>query len=65
MWRDIGLGEWLFDMDEPSDVAKLVPAVLALAQDAAGSRATAAKGREFVQRRQAETMGVVKKNLIV
>jgi len=33
MWRDIGLDDWLFDMDQPDEVARIVPTVLALAQD--------------------------------
>src|SRR5206468_149699 len=47
MWRDIGLGDWLFDMDEDADVAKVVPAVLALARDPAAAREKAARAREF------------------
>lgn len=60
MWRDIGLGDWLFDMDEPRDVARLVPTVLAMVQDPAAARAKADKAREFVRKRQRETMGVVR-----
>src|SRR6478672_5119749 len=30
MWRDIGLGEWLFDMDNTDDVSRIVPTVLAM-----------------------------------
>jgi hypothetical protein len=61
MWRDIGLGDWLFDMDNTEDVAKLVPAVLSLAKDPEGSKAKAAKAREFVLKRQRETMAIVGK----
>jgi hypothetical protein len=28
MWRDIGLGEWLFDLDREDEVRQVVPAVL-------------------------------------
>ena len=52
MWRDIGLGDWLFDLDQEADVARIVPAVLALAKDPAAAKAKAAKAREFVQQRQ-------------
>lgn len=63
MWRDIGLGDWLFDLDKPDELARVAPAALALAKNPAGARARAAKAREFVQRRQLETMAVVKGNL--
>jgi hypothetical protein len=60
MWEDIGLGEWLFDFDKEEDVKRLPGAVLAMAADPAKARATAAKGRAFVERRQRETMEIVK-----
>lgn len=63
MWRDIGLGDWLFDMDEPDDVKKIVPAVLALAKDPAAAKAMAAKGLENVHTRQRETLSVLKNQL--
>jgi len=63
MWRDIGLGDWLFDMDVPEDVTKITQTVLSLAQDPAGAKAKAAKAREFVQQRQRETMAVLAKNV--
>ena len=59
MWRDIGLGDWLFDMDEPSEVARLVPTVLSLVRDPGGTKAKLAKAQEFVHRRQAQTMAIV------
>src|SRR5262249_12957943 len=31
MWRDIGLGEWLFDMDKEDEIKQIAPTVLALA----------------------------------
>lgn len=63
MWRDIGLGDWLFDMDVPEEVARIVPTVLAMAKDPAAAKAKAAKALEFVHQRQRETMGVLKKSL--
>lgn len=56
MWKDIGLGDWLFDMDDESDVARVVPAVLAIAQHREAARAKAAEARQFVHKRQKETM---------
>jgi len=65
MWRDIGLGNWLFDMDNPKDVAGIVPAVLAMAKDPKAAKAKALMAGEFVVKRQRETMGVVEKAAIV
>ncbi len=63
MWRDIGLGEWLFNLDEESEIPGLVPAVLAMAKDPAAAKAKAAKARAFVEQRQRETMAIVKQAL--
>ncbi|MGF7216374.1 polysaccharide pyruvyl transferase WcaK-like protein [Spirosoma lacussanchae] len=64
MWRDIGLDQWLFDMDTPADVARIVPTVLKMAQDPEAARKTVAQAQKFVQKRQQETMSVVRKALI-
>ncbi|RZL30229.1 MAG: polysaccharide pyruvyl transferase family protein, partial [Pedobacter sp.] len=63
MWKDIGLNDWLFDMDEPSQLAKLVPTVLAIAKNPKVAKAKAIKARAFVQKRQKETMQIVLKSL--
>ena len=63
MWKDIGLGDWLFDMDVPKDVAAITPAVLAMAKDPKAAKKKALKARDFVIKRQQETMAVLKKNL--
>ncbi len=60
MWRDIGLDDWLFDLDKEDELKRVVPAVLAMAKDPAAAKAKAAKAREFVEKRQRETMAVVK-----
>jgi hypothetical protein len=65
MWRDIGLGDWLFDLDRDDDRRNLPDAVLAMAADPAAARARAAKAREFVRQRQRETMAVVRKTVMV
>lgn len=49
MWRDIGLGEWLFDMDAPEDVERYPAAVLAMASDPTGAKAKAEKARRTVR----------------
>jgi hypothetical protein len=63
MWRDIGLNDWLFDFDQEADLARLTPAVLAMAKNPAAARAKAAKARKFVEKRQRETMQVLKREL--
>ena len=59
MWRDIGLGDWLFDLDKEDELARVADAVLAMAKDPAGSKAKAANAREFVMNRFATSMGVL------
>ncbi len=63
MWSDIGLDDWLFDFDNEADIARYVPAVLAMAQDPKAARQYAAKGKAFVEKRQRETMAVLGKKL--
>jgi hypothetical protein len=64
MWRDIGLGEWLFDFDNEDDLPRLAPAVLALAQDPAAARIKAEEARDFVFQRYAQTMNVVRDEVL-
>jgi hypothetical protein len=63
MWRTIGLGDWLFNLDMEADKKKVAPAVLALAKDPAAARAKAAKARAVVERYQRDTMGVLARHL--
>ena len=56
MWRDIGLNDWLFDMDNPADVSRIVSTVLELAKSPEIAKAKAARARGFVEQRQRETM---------
>jgi polysaccharide pyruvyl transferase WcaK-like protein len=60
MWRDIGLGEWLFDFDKEEDVLALPAAVLAMAKDPAAAKAKAAKGKAFVEQRQREMVSALR-----
>lgn len=62
MWDDIGLGDWLFDMDDEEQIKRIVPSVLAMAKDPETARAKAAEGRVRVERFQKETMTVVGQN---
>jgi polysaccharide pyruvyl transferase WcaK-like protein len=63
MWRDIGLGEWLFDFDDAGDIKKFVPAVLAMLRDPAAARKKAASALAYVRQRQSATMNVLKEEL--
>jgi hypothetical protein len=56
MWRDIGLGDWLFDMDLESDRKRVPGVVLAMASDGRASQAKVAAAQQIVHRRQEETM---------
>lgn len=64
MWRDIGLKEWLFDFDREEEVRAVAGTALTLAQNPSAARAKAAKARAFVRRRQAETMAVVRREVL-
>ncbi len=61
MWRDIGLGDWLFDFDQEAAIAKYVPAVLAMAKNPAAAKAKINDARKFVEKCQRETMEVLRK----
>jgi len=63
MWKDIGLEEWLFDMDIPKDVAGIVPAVLNIAKNPKSAKSKVAGAQKFVKKRQQETMAVLKEKL--
>lgn len=63
MWRDIGLGEWLFDLDIEDDVKRLPNAVLALARDPAAARQKVADAQKVVHARQRATMKIVEASL--
>ncbi|MCL4194992.1 MAG: polysaccharide pyruvyl transferase family protein, partial [Thermoguttaceae bacterium] len=59
MWKDIGLGDWLFDMDKEEDRGRVPAAVLAMARDPEAARRRAREAQQFVRRRQAETMEIL------
>ena len=63
MWRDVGLGAWLFDLDEEADGDRITAALLAIVDDPAAAEARAAKAMHFVEQRQRETMAVLRKQL--
>jgi len=59
MWRDIGLGDWLFDLDVEEEIPRIVPTVLAMAKDPVAAKQKTAKARAFVEQRQRETMAIL------
>ena len=65
MWRDIGLGDWLFDLDVPEEAAKVAPAVSALARSPEAARARAEGARALVRGRFRETMSRVARSVSV
>ena len=65
MWRDIGLGDWLFDFDDETQIKHFVPSVLKMVQEPEAAKAKVSRALDFVQRRQRETMAVVKKEATV
>lgn len=63
MMRDIGLPEWLIDQDEVSH-AGIAGAMLNVYRDTPAARAKVTQAMALVQRRQKETMAVVKRSAL-
>ena len=63
MWKDIGLDEWLFDMDHEQDVSRLVPTVLEMLKNPEESKRKVLAARKRVSGYQQQTMGTLEKSL--
>lgn len=63
MWRDIGLGDWLFDMDIPEEVENIVSTILSIAKDPVSAKRKALQAREYVEKRQYETTAIIADHL--
>jgi len=63
MWADIGLADWLFDLDDPAQRVRVAATVLAIARDPAAASATADAARLRVEDHQRRTMDVLAKAL--
>ncbi len=63
MWKDIGLSEWYFDSDTTFDMEQLVPMVLQLAKRPEEARTKALAAKAIVERRQVQTMKVLRNGL--
>jgi hypothetical protein len=63
MWKDIGLGEWLFDHDFDEPEKGLTPAVLAIVNDQPTAKAKALKGKAVADDRMKRMMDVLRAEL--
>lgn len=59
MWRDIGLGEWLFDFDSAADIARYPAAVVKMLTDRDHSAGLVKSAQEFVRSRQQSSMATL------
>jgi polysaccharide pyruvyl transferase WcaK-like protein len=59
MWKDIGLGEWLFDHDFDEAEKGLTSAVLSFVKDPATARAKAQQGKAIADARMKRMMDVL------
>lgn len=48
MWKDIGLDEWLFDLDKPDEMDLLAPTVLDMVQQTEKSREKVEKAKQYI-----------------
>lgn len=53
---DIGLGDWLFDLDDEADAARIAPTVFEIATRREAAREKVAAARRVVENRQHDTM---------
>lgn len=60
MWRDIGLGDWLFDLDQPGEAARIAPTLLDLVKQPEATATKVAAAQAVVQRHQKETMATLR-----
>ncbi len=63
MWQDIGLNDWLFDMDQEKNGDRITEAVLSFARNRAAARTKVGHAMDIVHRRQKETMNVLAREL--
>jgi hypothetical protein len=63
MWRDIGLEDWLFTMDDESRVAKIPETILAIAKNPAVAKARTEAARKIVVQKQDEQFEHLKQSL--
>jgi polysaccharide pyruvyl transferase WcaK-like protein len=59
MWRDIGLGDWLFDFDREEEIRRFVPALLDMLTNRPAALRKVEQAKNFVAERQRQTMAIV------
>jgi len=60
MWVNIGLKDWFFDSDKPDQMDRLTSTVVSLAKDPKAARRMTMKANELVEKKQVETMQIVR-----
>lgn len=63
MWRDIGLGDWLFDFDDAERMREFTPTVLRMLTDRAAAADRVQNAQAIVRDRQLSTMSVLRRTL--
>lgn len=63
MWRDIGLGQWLFDMDIEEERAKIPQTVLELAKEPEKAKEKVIAAQKCVQNHQKRMCSVLRESL--
>lgn len=63
MWKDIGLEDWLFTMDDEARVSKIPETILAIAKNPGAAKAKAEEARKIVVKKQDEQFAALKKSL--
>jgi polysaccharide pyruvyl transferase WcaK-like protein len=63
MWRDIGLGDWLFDLDNDQQAAQVPDAVLKMVSNLEDAKVKTEAARQFVLEKQQQTMQVLQQQL--
>ncbi len=61
MWRDIGLGDCLFDFDNEEELRAMPATVLAMATNPDAAKAKAAVGRKIVEQRHRDMVAVMRR----
>jgi len=63
MWRDIGLDDWVFDLDDERQLERVAPMVVSVAKNPSLAREKVQVARARVLKLQAESMAVLKGEL--
>jgi polysaccharide pyruvyl transferase WcaK-like protein len=63
MWRDVGLGDWLFDLDVEQQAASVPGAVIEMVSNLEASKAKTEAARQFVLAQQQQSMRIVQEQL--